>query len=67
MEKTFIKDLKKDDFFTLKPIPCPKESQVYVRDDYCRSCKKYYAWKFSDIGSSRLFKPDTVVYTDFIF
>lgn len=62
-----IKELKKGDFFTLKPIAEPKESQVYIRDEYDRADKKYLAIKFNDICSCRSLKPDTIVYTDFIF
>lgn len=62
-----VKDLKKGDYFTLKPIAEPKESQVYVRDDYDRAEKKYTAYRFSDINSFRSLKPSTVVYTDFTF
>lgn len=62
-----IQELKKGDYFTIKPIAEPKESQVFVFDGYDRSDRKYVATKFSDICSSRLFKKDTEVYTDFIF
>ncbi len=62
-----IRDLKIGDYFTLKPIDSPKESQVYVRADYDRSAKKYEAFRFSDVSDSRLFKPTTEVYTDFTF
>lgn len=62
-----IQELKKGDYFTVKPIAEPKESQVFVYDGYDRSDRKYVAIKFSDISSSRLFKKDTEVYTDFIF
>ena len=62
-----IQELKKGDYFTVKPIAEPKESQVFVYDGYCRFDKKYVGIKFSDISSSREFKKDTEVYTDFIF
>lgn len=62
-----LKDLKKGEFFTLKPIAEPKSSQVYIKDEYDRSEKKYLAIKFSDISVGRLFKSDTTVYTDFTF
>lgn len=62
-----IKDLKKGEFFTLKPIEEPKESQVFIRGDYDRSEKKYECGKFSDISAYRMFKGDKVVYTDFTF
>ena len=67
MKETTISQLKKGDFFTLIPIEEPKDSQVYVRDDYVRSTKKYEAYKFEDVNRFRQFKGDTKVYIDFIF
>ena len=62
-----VKELKKGDYFTLKPIEEPKESQVYVRGEYDRSEKKYSCYKFSDVNAERFYKGDKEVYTDFIF
>lgn len=62
-----IKDLKKGDFFTLKPIEYPKESQVWVLDSYDRYDREWVAIKFSDIGDGRGFKGDKTVYTGFTF
>jgi hypothetical protein len=62
-----LKELKQGDWFTLKPIENPKESQVYIRGEYDRTEKKYDCGKFSDISYSRLLKGDTEVYTDFTF
>lgn len=62
-----LNQLKKGEWFTLKPIEYPKESQVYVRGDYERSEKKYSCSKWSDINSERFLKGTTIVYTEFIF
>ena len=62
-----LKELKKGDWFTLKPIEYPNESQVYIRGDYDRSDKKYSCCKWSDINYERFLKGTTKVYTDFIF
>lgn len=62
-----IKDLKKGDFFTLKPTENPKESQVFIRGDYIRSEKKYECGKFSDISEFRMFNGDKEVYVEFTF
>ena len=62
-----LKELKKETWFTLKPIEYPKDTQVYIRGEYDRETKKYCCGKFSDISYSRLLKGDTEVYTDFIF
>ena len=62
-----VKDLKPGEWFTLKPIEEPKESQVYIRGEYDRSERKYECGKFSDISYSRYLKGNTPVYTDFTF
>ena len=62
-----IKDLRKDEFFTLRKIGEPKESQVYVRGEYNRSMRKFECAKFSDICDTRYLPGDREVYTDFTF
>ncbi len=62
-----VKDLKKGDYFTLKPCPNPRESQVYVRGDYDRCEKGYSATRFSDINFEIFLKGDREVFVDFIF
>lgn len=62
-----VKQLKRGTWFTLKPIPYPEESQVYIRGDYDRECKKYACQKWDDINEYKLFRGDREVYTDFIF
>lgn len=62
-----VKDLKPGEWFTLKPVEEPKESQVYIRGEYDRSERKYECGKFSDISYSRYLKGSTLVYTDFTF
>ena len=62
-----IKDLKKGEYFTLKPISEPTEKQVFIRGEYDRSERKYEAIKFSDFCAVRELKPSTIVYTDFTF
>lgn len=65
--KMKLKELKEGEYFTLKPIAEPKESQVYIRGEYDRIEKKYDCGKFSDISYSRFLKGNTEVYTDFTF
>lgn len=62
-----LKDLKKGEYFTLKPIAFPAESQVYVRDEYDRSEKKYWVYKWSDVNAGRFMKGTKEVFTDFTF
>lgn len=67
MEAKMLKDLKKGQWFTIKPLEEPKESQVYIREDYDRELKKYMCGKFDDISAYRYFKSDKIVYIDFFF
>lgn len=67
MQKIKLKELKKGDYFTLKPIEYPEDRQVYIRGDYERSNKKYSVCKFDDVNNERFIKGDKEVFTDFIF
>ena len=67
MEKKRIKDLKKGEYFTLKPIEFPKENMVLIRGEYERSSKKYSVTKFDDINHESFMKGDKMVYVDLIF
>lgn len=62
-----LKSLKKGDWFTIRPIAYPKDNQVYIRDEYDRSTKKYGCGRYDDIGYSKEFSGTKLVYTDFIF
>lgn len=62
-----IKDLKRGEYFTLKEIEYPSDTQVYVRGEYDRSEKKYGCYKFSDMNSFRYLKGSKTVFMDFIF
>lgn len=62
-----VRDLKPGTWFTLKPIDCPKEGQVWVRGEYDRTEKKYCCQNWADICRERSLKGSTPVYTDFIF
>ena len=65
-----LKDLKNkapNNWFTLKPIDEPKENQVWIRESYDRSEKKYWCCKWSDINSGRFISGEKEVYTDFTF
>lgn len=64
-----LKQLKKGDFFTLKPMN-GKEAEakdIFLKLDYDRSLKKYECQAFSDICYWKYLKPETEVYTDFTF
>lgn len=67
MKKVTLKDVKKGEYFTLKPIEEPTEKQVYVRDDYDRSSKKYTYYNFADVNRYGEKKGNTCVYVGFTF
>jgi len=64
-----LKELKRGEYFTRKPMyeQEAKPSQVYIKEDYDRSTKKYWCQKWDDISSGMELKGDAEVYTDFIF
>ena len=62
-----IRDLKRGEFFTLSNLSTPKPSQVWVRDEYDRSERKYIAHRWDNINHFRSFKADFAVYTEFTF
>lgn len=62
-----LKELKKGDWFTLKNISEPKENQVWVKDEYNHSGKKYLCIRWSDISDSKEISGDKEVYTNFTF
>lgn len=64
-----LKDLKHGDYFTRKPLGSKeaKPSQVYIKQNYDHSSKKYWCQKWDDISKGMALKGDTEVYQDFIF
>ena len=62
-----LKDLKRGDWFTKKPIENPKDMQVWVKDYYDRSAKKYCCYKWGDMNHIQLINGNTKVYVDFTF
>lgn len=62
-----VKELKKGDFFTRKPIAEPTERQVWVRGEYDRSTKRYEVYKWSDVNYCSYIKGGTEVFCDFTF
>ena len=62
-----LKDLKKGEYFTLKEIDTPKESQIYVKGEYDKSNKTYLCCKFDDMNTERFYKGSKIVYSGFTF
>ena len=67
MEQKLLKDLKKGEVFTKKPIEEPKETQVFIRGEYDRGKKKYEILRFSDFCDTAYLKGTAKVYTEFTF
>ena len=65
--KVNIKKVKKGDYFTMKPIAEPKESQVWIKGDYDRENKAYECQRFSDMNYFKYVKANKDVYIDFTF
>lgn len=62
-----VKQLKKGEFFTRKPIASPTEKQVLVRGEYDRTSKRFSCHHWDDINHEIFLKGDTKAYTDFTF
>ena len=62
-----LKSLKTGEFFTLKDIPEPNGHQVFVKENYDRSEKKFWCMRWDDISDGRYLSGDKDVYVDFIF
>lgn len=64
-----LKELKRGEFFTRKAMNGQeaKASQVYIKQDYDRSTKKYWCQKWDDISRAIELKGDAEVYQDFTF
>lgn len=64
-----LKDLKKDDIFSRKPLNNKEvlAFQVYIKGEYDHSSKRYWCQKWDDISKGMELKGDTEVYQDFIF
>ena len=65
-----LSELKRGEYFTLKPLANPTADQVFIKGWFDRKADKYdcerYNAKCRD-GARRLLKSTTVVYTGFDF
>lgn len=62
-----LKDLKPGDMFTKKNIVEPNEHQVWIRQAYDRSTKKYEIMRFDDICDVQLMDGNKEIFVDFTF
>lgn len=67
MKKTTLKQVKRGEYFTFKPVEEPGDRLVYVREEYDRSTKKYGYSRFSDFNHYAERRGDFPVYVDFTF
>ena len=67
IRETSIKELKKGEFFTKKPIASPKDCQVWIKGDYCRDIKKYECISWNDINRVTYIAGNKPAYVDFTF
>jgi len=68
-DSTTVKDLKRGDYFCLKPQNEQEVSgrKVWVKGDYLRSKKRYEIYRFDDVNHYRFVKGSTPAFTDFTF
>lgn len=62
-----LKDFKKGEYFTLKNVEYPNDSQVWIKGEYDRSLRAYECTNFSDISRFKYITGNTYVYDEFIF
>lgn len=67
MKQVNLKDVKKGEYFTLKPIEEPTPDQVWVKGEYIRQDKKYSTYKWSDTNHETFRKGTLKVYIEFYF
>lgn len=67
IEITTVGKIKKGDFFCIVKSNGKASPIVYVRDDYDRHFGKYYAYRYDDVNTGRLFDRNRKVTQSFIF
>lgn len=59
-----LKDLKKGELFAFKRFP-KSVKEIYVRDEYERTTRSYWVYKYCVANSNKLVKGNVEVYNDF--
>ena len=62
-----VKQLKRGDYFTKKPLSDPGPAQVWIRGEYVRSECRYSCTRWSDVNDEQLIPGGREVYTGFTF
>ncbi|MBR3564715.1 MAG: hypothetical protein IKN39_04530 [Clostridia bacterium] len=57
-----LKKLKQGEYFTLKEVEEPKESQVWIKDEYDREEKAFLCYNFANTSKWKYIKGDKQVY-----
>lgn len=73
MKPILLSKVRKGEFFTLTDKVKFNEDgdvlskYVYVKDDYERTTRAYWAYKFDDVNYCKLMKGTRIVFVDFCF
>lgn len=59
--------VKSDAWVTFKDIEEPKDTQVWIIEEYDRSEKEYLLYNFADTSKYKYCSGDKVCFVDFIF
>lgn len=59
--------VKSDAWVTFKDIEEPKDTQVWIIEEYDRSEKEYLLYNFADTSKYKYVKGDKVCFTEFTF
>jgi hypothetical protein len=65
-----ISELKRGEYFTVKPIAEPTPDQVFIKGAFDRKLNKYDCERYNAKcrhGAKRMFTSNTKVYTEFVF
>lgn len=64
MTEVMLKDVKKGDYFKLKPTD---SATVWTKGEYDRSTKKHSCPKWDDCNHEKFLRGNQIVYTEFYF
>lgn len=66
-----IAELKRGEYFTLKPIVEPTADQVFIKGEFDRKANRYICERYNKHprrgGTNRVFTSNTEVFTEFVF
>lgn len=66
-----LSEIKRGEYFTLKPYTNPNADQVYIKGVFDRKADRYLCERYNRHprrgGTNRMLNGNTEVYTDFVF